>query len=321
MKKVFLFPTSGEKTVEKHYIDTILHHISLDTIKEHLTNENYEKLKQIYPRELIKVWGTKKGKNNTHIPTWNAMNPGDYTLIFYKQQLSGIAQISLTIHNEKLAELLWGRDEDNATWEYIFFLNNYKEINLDGKKVWDLIDYNKKFIIQRLHKVNTNKILVKNQTVETLIHNLDPSFIDVDYPTKQELDQQKEKQANSKVEKILKGKNKEEKNHLLTKLLKERSDLLRKTGVQKIIILSKSYPRDPLLSALVKRRDDYTCRVCHEKGFLKEGGDYYIETHHIIPLERGGSDTDDNMVSVCPNCHAKLTYGTNEIKKQLTNRL
>ena len=31
-----------------------------------------------------------------------------------------------------------------------------------------------------------------------------------------------------------------------------------------------------------------------------------METHHIEWLSKGGSDTIDNTVALCPNCHRKM---------------
>ncbi|WP_231702590.1 HNH endonuclease [Desulfocucumis palustris] len=32
----------------------------------------------------------------------------------------------------------------------------------------------------------------------------------------------------------------------------------------------------------------------------------YLETHHIEWLSQGGTDTIDNTVTLCPNCHRKM---------------
>ena len=32
----------------------------------------------------------------------------------------------------------------------------------------------------------------------------------------------------------------------------------------------------------------------------------YLESHHIIWLSEGGSDTLDNTAALCPNCHKKM---------------
>ncbi len=51
------------------------------------------------------------------------------------------------------------------------------------------------------------------------------------------------------------------------------------------------------LQIAVLERDDYTCQQC----------DKWTEAppHHIQKLSQGGSDTLDNMVTLCTYCHDK----------------
>ena len=46
---------------------------------------------------------------------------------------------------------------------------------------------------------------------------------------------------------------------------------------------------------------------------------YYSEVHHIWPLGKphNGSDTLDNMVCVCPNCHTLLDYKAIHLNKEI----
>ena len=64
----------------------------------------------------------------------------------------------------------------------------------------------------------------------------------------------------------------------------------------------------------------YKCQVCkalgkNPYGFKKKNGDYYVETHHIIPV----ADTEksklsvENLICVCPNHHRQIHYGNVDI--------
>ena len=41
-------------------------------------------------------------------------------------------------------------------------------------------------------------------------------------------------------------------------------------------------------------------------GAVHKKGDPYLETHHIEWLSKGGEDTIDNTVALCPNCHRRM---------------
>ncbi len=66
----------------------------------------------------------------------------------------------------------------------------------------------------------------------------------------------------------------------------------------------------------IKKYLGYKCQICEALGinpytFKKKNGDYYVETHHVIPV----SDTEksklsvENLICVCPNHHRQIHYG------------
>ncbi len=58
------------------------------------------------------------------------------------------------------------------------------------------------------------------------------------------------------------------------------------------------------LKAYVLSRDNYTCQHC--KGKSK---DPKLQCHHIIFRSNGGTDTPDNLITLCSTCHQKLHEG------------
>ncbi|WP_167359309.1 HNH endonuclease [Burkholderia humptydooensis] len=50
----------------------------------------------------------------------------------------------------------------------------------------------------------------------------------------------------------------------------------------------------------IRRRDNYTCQKC---GIAVRVG----EVDHIISLEQGGTNDDDNLHLLCIDCHKKKT--------------
>jgi HNH endonuclease len=68
--------------------------------------------------------------------------------------------------------------------------------------------------------------------------------------------------------------------------------------------------RDTKLSLEVKNIYKHRCQLCsHRLEF--DNGQGYAEAHHIRPLgsPHNGPDSRDNILCVCPNCHAKLDFG------------
>ena len=52
------------------------------------------------------------------------------------------------------------------------------------------------------------------------------------------------------------------------------------------------------LQSRAKERDDRSCVLC--------GFDWYVQGHHIIPLDQGGPDTLENLITLCKGCHKSI---------------
>lgn len=74
--------------------------------------------------------------------------------------------------------------------------------------------------------------------------------------------------------------------------------------------------RDPTVAANALCNADYKCELCTEhKTFIrKSNGKPYTEPHHLIPMKfqkdfNVSLDVENNIVSLCSNCHNMLHYG------------
>jgi 5-methylcytosine-specific restriction enzyme A len=65
--------------------------------------------------------------------------------------------------------------------------------------------------------------------------------------------------------------------------------------------------RNIYVSQYAKIRAQGICDLCEEPApFNTSKGEPYLETHHIVWLSKGGLDSLDNTVALCPNCHRKM---------------
>lgn len=81
-----------------------------------------------------------------------------------------------------------------------------------------------------------------------------------------------------------------------------------------------SFLRDPYVKAWILQNAKGTCEACsYIAPFERNDGSPYLEVHHVHPLAEGGSDTVENTIAVCPNCHRNLHFGKykNEIKQRI----
>lgn len=72
-----------------------------------------------------------------------------------------------------------------------------------------------------------------------------------------------------------------------------------------------TFARRPDVKAWVLRQALGRCELCASPApFQSVTGFPYLEHHHVVQLAHGGSDTVENSVAVCPNCHRWLHHGT-----------
>ena len=81
---------------------------------------------------------------------------------------------------------------------------------------------------------------------------------------------------------------------------------------------TRVYQRSEYVVESVERRAKGICELCEQEApFKNPNGKPYLEVHHIVQLAKGGPDTIDNAVALCPNCHSltKTWRGRNKSKK------
>ncbi|GMA49340.1 hypothetical protein GCM10025857_06970 [Alicyclobacillus contaminans] len=66
------------------------------------------------------------------------------------------------------------------------------------------------------------------------------------------------------------------------------------------------YERNEFIAEYAKRCAKGICQLCDQPAPFSKNGVPFLEVHHIEWLSRGGEDTVENTVALCPNCHRKM---------------
>lgn len=79
------------------------------------------------------------------------------------------------------------------------------------------------------------------------------------------------------------------------------------------------YLRSPDVVSYTLQISERRCNYCAQLGpFINSKGKPYLEVHHVIPLSKGGPDTPENCVALCPNCHKSLHHAEDKEKRTVT---
>ena len=88
--------------------------------------------------------------------------------------------------------------------------------------------------------------------------------------------------------------------------LKEKAIRARKR-VGERTVQSVQYERDQYIAQFTRKRANGICDLClNPAPFNDKNGRPYLESHHIEWLSKGGLDSIDNTVALCPNCHRRM---------------
>lgn len=72
-------------------------------------------------------------------------------------------------------------------------------------------------------------------------------------------------------------------------------------------VAKRAYERNIYVAELAKRRAKGICQLCDQQApFVDKNGVPFLEIHHIRWLSKGGDDSIQNTVALCPNFHRKM---------------
>lgn len=81
------------------------------------------------------------------------------------------------------------------------------------------------------------------------------------------------------------------------------------------------FTRSAEVVRITKERARGVCQLCKKEApFHDKKGQPYLETHHVIWLSRGGADSTDNTVALCPNCHTRIHVLDDPMDTEKLNR-
>lgn len=79
----------------------------------------------------------------------------------------------------------------------------------------------------------------------------------------------------------------------------------------RMVVQTVVYVRNPDVVAEVLTTAAGRCGRCGGRApFIRRSDDTpYLEVHHRLELSKGGEDTVENAIALCPNCHREAHYG------------
>ena len=146
-KRVILQPI-GAKNARKHYIETLVRPVDLLRIEPFISRNEYNCLKELYPNGLVPIFGIPPSVIN--VKRWEKILAGDVAFFSANHMLCSSGIVTYKLRNAALAENLWGTDQGGQTREYIYFLCEIKDHNIEIEQFNEIIGYSSHFRVMGL---------------------------------------------------------------------------------------------------------------------------------------------------------------------------
>jgi len=137
----------GDSDAVEHYVDTIQNPIPLARILPFLLPAERDRVSAAFGR-AVAVWGVTPGKNQINAKKWARMQLGDVAMLYRNKRFFFKGEVAYKIHSPDLARELWQERTDGVTWEYVFFLTDLEQIDIDVVRFNTAARYKPNNIIQ-----------------------------------------------------------------------------------------------------------------------------------------------------------------------------
>lgn len=154
MNRIILQP-SGSQIAQEHFNNTVKNPVSISVLEQFLNNSEIEKLRSIYPNGELQVWGVTPGGSNPN--KWKKIKRGDVTLFSGGGRIFASSVVTYKTVNKPLAEKLWGIDQNEETWEYLYFLAELNYHNIPYPNFNEVVGYAENFVIQGFNVLDEKK--------------------------------------------------------------------------------------------------------------------------------------------------------------------
>jgi len=180
MSLVILQP-AGNKGARSHYADTIKQLVELERVRPHVSSELHNQLLELYPEGAAPIWGVTPGAKNVSQKKWERIQQGDVTLFARDGAVIASGVVTLKTISESLALELWDRDENSQTWQYIYFLDEIRELRIPYKDLNRVVGYAPSYVIQGFNVLDPEKslLILRHFDLESSVHF--PDISEADY--------------------------------------------------------------------------------------------------------------------------------------------
>ena len=146
----------GGRDTDRHYYDTIKNRRAVNEFEKFLNQKETDQLNKYSHGRPYAVWGAVPGSSN--IRNWEAMEDGDYVMVYRQGKIILAAEIAMKTRNPDLARYFWQEDDGGKTWELIYFMINDAPFNVDMVRLNEYLGYDETYHPQGFMAIKQDKV-------------------------------------------------------------------------------------------------------------------------------------------------------------------
>lgn len=154
MTSVITQPAGGP--ARQHYSDTIESPVDLRLHRAALGPDLFARLNKIYPSGSAPMWGVTPGRGG-NAKKFHRVSGGDSVVFGRDSVIFAVGTITATFHNPGLAERLWGRDEQGQTWEYMYAVDQIRDVEIPYREFAMAVGYKPNWPLQGFNVLDEAK--------------------------------------------------------------------------------------------------------------------------------------------------------------------
>lgn len=134
------FQPAGDPVSEANLEKTLYNPVVLSGLKSLAETGIARELSLIYPGDMARIGGVRRGKRDRQKRQWDKLERGDVVLCLRDDEVFLAGTVTYTMRSRELARELWG-DEDDHPAECIYFLDELTQLRIPRSTINGLCGY------------------------------------------------------------------------------------------------------------------------------------------------------------------------------------
>lgn len=156
MTLVILQPAGNQKGRE-HFVETVQNLVDIKSCLPYVAPQVMRELEMAHPTGKAGMWGVVAGKGQVNVNKWKRISIGDLVLFAADKKIQASAVVATKFTSERLASLLWNKNEGGETWKYMYSLDEIRDLDISYEEFNSIVGYKTNNVIQGFTVLDAEK--------------------------------------------------------------------------------------------------------------------------------------------------------------------